>query len=303
MQQYTSSKNNKKKPKVSIGKAFKTIIWPRRNLVFIGLLLIVVRSLSGLILPWQSKILLDEVVPDKDFDKLYSLLIIVISYAFIGSTMANLTALDLTLMVLKFPLFILIHYFTVRKLLLDSKQKYLENIQLLKKLSATLHIDELTQVSNRKGFNRDFAIAIQTALRLKTPLSLVILDIDFFKQYNDSLGHPQGDQCLTEVAKVLSENCQRAVDNIARIGGEEFAYILTGSNIEQACAYIEKVQRELAEKGITHPQSKVSQHVTLSAGIALFDPLEDTQESLYQKADRALYKAKEAGRNQYACEQ
>ena len=75
----TSAKDkNKKKPKVSIGKAFKTIIWPRRGLVFIGLILIVVRSLSGLILPWQSKILLDEVVPDKDFDKLYSLLGIVI---------------------------------------------------------------------------------------------------------------------------------------------------------------------------------------------------------------------------------
>ena len=74
-----ASKKNKKKPKVTIGKAFKTIIWPRRNLVFIGLVLIVVRSLSGLILPWQSKILLDDVVPNKDFDQLYSLLGIVIT--------------------------------------------------------------------------------------------------------------------------------------------------------------------------------------------------------------------------------
>lgn len=75
---HTSSEKKKKKPKVSIGKAFKTIIWPRRNLVFIGLILIVIRSLSGLILPWQSKVLLDDVVPNKDFDKLYSLLGIVI---------------------------------------------------------------------------------------------------------------------------------------------------------------------------------------------------------------------------------
>ena len=75
---HTSSEGKKKKPKVSIGKAFKTIIWPRRNLVFIGLILIVIRSLSGLILPWQSKVLLDDVVPNKDFDKLYSLLGIVI---------------------------------------------------------------------------------------------------------------------------------------------------------------------------------------------------------------------------------
>ncbi len=75
---HTSSEKKKKKQKVSIGKAFKTIIWPRRNLVFIGLILIVVKSLSGLILPWQSKILLDDVVPNKDFDKLYSLLGIVI---------------------------------------------------------------------------------------------------------------------------------------------------------------------------------------------------------------------------------
>ena len=78
MQHLKDSKQNKKKPKVTIGKAFKTIIWPRRKLVFIGLILIVIKSLSGLILPWQSKVLLDEVVPDKDYDKLYSLLAIVI---------------------------------------------------------------------------------------------------------------------------------------------------------------------------------------------------------------------------------
>ncbi len=78
MKEYSNSSKNKKKPKVSMGKAFKTIIWPRRNLVFIGLILIVIKSLSGLILPWQSKILLDDVVPNKDFDKLYSLLGIVI---------------------------------------------------------------------------------------------------------------------------------------------------------------------------------------------------------------------------------
>ncbi len=78
MQHYSKSSEKKKKPKVSMGKAFKTIIWPRRNLVFIGLILIVIKSLSGLILPWQSKILLDDVVPNKDFDKLYSLLGIVI---------------------------------------------------------------------------------------------------------------------------------------------------------------------------------------------------------------------------------
>ncbi len=79
MQQFSKSTTRNKKPKVTIGKAFKTIIWPRRNLVFIGLVLIVVRSLSGLILPWQSKILLDEVVPNKDFDQLYALLGIVIT--------------------------------------------------------------------------------------------------------------------------------------------------------------------------------------------------------------------------------
>jgi len=89
---HTSSEKKKKKPKVSIGKAFKTIIWPRRNLVFIGLILIVIKSLSGLILPWQSKILLDDVVPNKDFDKLYSLLIIVI----IAITLQAITSFLLT---------------------------------------------------------------------------------------------------------------------------------------------------------------------------------------------------------------
>jgi len=89
---YTSSEKKKKKPKVTIGTAFKTIIWPRRNLVFIGLILIVVKSLSGLILPWQSKILLDDVVPNKDFDKLYSLLVIVV----IAITLQAITSFLLT---------------------------------------------------------------------------------------------------------------------------------------------------------------------------------------------------------------
>ncbi len=89
---HTSSEKKKKKPKVTIGTAFKTIIWPRRNLVFIGLVLIVVKSLSGLILPWQSKILLDDVVPNKDFDKLYSLLVIVV----IAITLQAITSFLLT---------------------------------------------------------------------------------------------------------------------------------------------------------------------------------------------------------------
>ena len=77
---HTANKaEKKKKPKVSIGKAFKTIIWPRRNLVFVGLILIVIRSLSGLVLPWQSKILLDDVVPNKDFSQLYTLIGIVLT--------------------------------------------------------------------------------------------------------------------------------------------------------------------------------------------------------------------------------
>ena len=85
MQHLKDSNKNKKKGKVSISKAFKTIIWPRRGLVFIGLLLIVIRSLSGLILPWQSKILLDEVVPDKNFDQLYTLIGVVLTAILVSS--------------------------------------------------------------------------------------------------------------------------------------------------------------------------------------------------------------------------
>jgi diguanylate cyclase (GGDEF)-like protein len=231
-----------------------------------------------------------------------TLTMILSSYWLIGTKVQHMTFLDLVLSIVKFPMFIIIFYFTVRKLLSDSKAKYIENLKLLKQLNDTLHIDELTQINNRKGFNRHFASSLQTARRLKAPLTLVILDIDFFKQYNDSLGHPQGDQCLKQFSAVLSDNCKRAVDSVSRIGGEEFAFILTGSDTEQASAFMDKLQREMINKAIVHPQSSISQYVTFSAGIGQFDEAIDDQESLYQKADRALYKAKDAGRNQYACE-
>lgn len=228
-----------------------------------------------------------------------ALLIVVICYWVIGAQFQALTPFNQTLSIIKFPLFILIYSFTVRKLLLEAKKKFFENNQLIQQLQTTLHIDELTQVRNRKGFNRDLPIAINTAHRLKTPLTLVILDIDFFKYYNDSLGHPQGDKCLTMVADVFNENCLRAVDSISRIGGEEFAYILTGSEVEQAALFIDKLKSELHKKAIAHPQSSVSEFVTFSAGIAQYDSLADDAQSLYKKADQALYRAKQNGRNRY----
>ncbi len=226
-----------------------------------------------------------------------ALFFIVFFHWMISIQFQDLTQLDLWFSIIKFPIIILIYYFTVRKLLFDTKKKCFENNILVNKLNTLLHIDELTQINNRKGFNRDLSVSINTAHRLKAPLTLVILDIDYFKQYNDSLGHPQGDKCLTLVASVFNDNCKRAVDSVARIGGEEFAYILTGSTAEQASLFIKKLKNELRKTAIEHPQSSVSEYLTFSAGIAEYDSLTDDAESLYKKADAALYDAKKNGRD------
>ncbi len=296
---YQFKRQPQQKKLLYIGGFLLTVIWialalvvnylwnepeAARRVLLIGFFII--------LLGWHSNLILVGI----------ALTMMLCSYWLVGSQMQNMTFLDQLLSIVKFPMFIIIFYFTVRRLLSDSKAKYIENIKLLTKLNDTLHIDELTHINNRKGFNRNFANSLQTAKRLKAPLTLVIIDIDFFKQYNDSLGHPQGDQCLKLFSQVLSDNCKRAVDSVSRIGGEEFAYLLTGSDTAQAAAFIEKLQRELANQAIVHPQSDVSEFVTFSAGIGEYDEDSDDQESLYQKADRALYKAKEAGRNQYACE-
>jgi diguanylate cyclase (GGDEF)-like protein len=125
-----------------------------------------------------------------------------------------------------------------------------------------------------------------------------MLDIDFFKQYNDNYGHQQGDVCLQQIAQVLNSISQRAVDLAARYGGEEFVLLLPQTNTEQAILLGEKCQSKIIELQLQHESSEACDVVTISAGISTIIPSASTQPSdLIMAADKLLYQAKDNGRN------
>ena len=135
------------------------------------------------------------------------------------------------------------------------------------------------------------------ALRNSTPLSLILVDVDHFKRFNDTYGHQQGDSCLTDVAEALGECANRSTDLVARYGGEEFALILPDTASAGACAVGERLLTNVTARAIPHGASSVGPIVSVSAGIASLIPREGLPASaLIAAADEALYQAKEAGR-------
>lgn len=205
---------------------------------------------------------------------------------------------DLVVSFVIYPVFYLFFRQTISKFYRQAKEKYIENIHLIERLKEVSITDELTGIGNRKAFNQWLEMSIALIQRQKTNLSLVILDIDFFKQYNDTFGHPVGDQCIRQVAQILKEKCRRQSDRVCRIGGEEFALILPDSDAIQAAQLVQTIMRELATSNIIHPNSTVADRLTLSFGIAQYHKQE--VEELYKQADQALYDAKHSGRNQFA---
>ena len=135
-------------------------------------------------------------------------------------------------------------------------------------------------------------------LRQKMPLAVIMIDIDFFKKFNDGYGHQGGDDCLKEIAKTLEETVTRPGDFIARYGGEEFVVILPRTDSEGASVIAEQLRANVEAKNIPHAFSKIGDHVSISLGVAAMQPDNSASpENLISKADEALYKAKEAGRN------
>jgi diguanylate cyclase (GGDEF)-like protein len=173
-------------------------------------------------------------------------------------------------------------------------------------LTELSHTDQLTQLLNRHAFNASIEKEVKRAIREKQPISICMLDIDFFKQFNDQYGHIAGDTCLKKVANALQTRCHRVTDIVARYGGEEFIIALIGNDINSATAILEKCITDIEGLEIEHNQSKASNVVTISAGFALEIP--DMQHAgdnwelfvrnLIAKADKSLYQAKNAGRNQ-----
>ena len=167
------------------------------------------------------------------------------------------------------------------------------------KLELISNIDGLTQIANRRRFN-DYLLTIwQNHQREQKSISLIIIDIDYFKLYNDSYGHQGGDDCLTQVAQAIAKVPQRSVDLVARYGGEEFAAILPNTDIEGALMLAESIKQAIADLAIPHQSSQVSDRVTLSLGVASLIPsIVQSSQILITYADQALYTAKKQGRNQ-----
>ncbi|TAM22096.1 MAG: GGDEF domain-containing protein, partial [Nevskiaceae bacterium] len=179
-------------------------------------------------------------------------------------------------------------------------QEYLARVNyLLTKMShhRSEH-DALTGVLNRRGFNERLDDLLRQARRERKPLALLLLDIDYFKQYNDRYGHPQGDRTLTAVAQSLRRHAtRRGFDFVARLGGEEFVVVWYNADANAAARLAEGARARVEKLGIVHPDS-AGGHLTISAGcLSLMVDGETQAESLLEAADEALYEAKRGGRN------
>ncbi|HYC38039.1 MAG TPA: two-component regulator propeller domain-containing protein [Usitatibacter sp.] len=165
-------------------------------------------------------------------------------------------------------------------------------------LSRLSFADALTGLANRRRLDDVLESEWRRALRLQMPLAVVMADIDFFKAYNDTLGHPEGDKCLAAVAEVIRATASRAGDFAARYGGEEFVVLAPGADIAAAFEFGERLRAACEARAIPHPKSAVAPVVTISVGVASCVPAaEGSASALLAQADAALYRAKQGGRN------
>ena len=171
-----------------------------------------------------------------------------------------------------------------------------EHREILAKMS---YVDGLTAIANRRHFNEALESEWKRAVRNSSPLALILLDLDCFKQYNDNYGHCAGDNCLVEVARTLGAAVKRPCDLVARYGGEEFAILLPETDGKGAVSVACRAQYNVCELALVHEYSLVAPFVTVSMGVAAMVPDNtDSYQALLDDADQQLYAAKEAGRNQ-----
>ena len=177
-----------------------------------------------------------------------------------------------------------------------SKEKELKATNQELERQSTL--DPLTGIPNRRFFAHAFEAEWKRALRKNEPLSLLMIDVDYFKRVNDAHGHPYGDECLVRIAKALRQELQRGVDVVARYGGEEFIVLLPDTDLEGAGTVAAGLQGAIAELNIVNRASPLGHQLTVSIGIADCYPSTSlTCGELIARADRALYRAKRRGRN------
>jgi len=174
---------------------------------------------------------------------------------------------------------------------LEQKKKR----DLLIKLAS---VDPLTGIPNRRHFTDVFEVEWRRAKRGGTAISLMLLDVDYFKQYNDTYGHSAGDECLKRIAQSLHHSLRRPGDCAARIGGEEFAILLPETDALGAAIIADRIRHDVEALGIPHSAAGELGRVTISAGVATCTPTEEIErQALLNAADEMLYQAKERGRN------
>ncbi len=158
--------------------------------------------------------------------------------------------------------------------------------------------DGLTGIANRRSFNEYIDKAWKNSIRTGTALSLIMVDIDSFKLYNDNYGHLKGDDCLISVARTLAASINRPMDFVARYGGEEFIFVLPDTDSAGALKLAQRIKENIREMSMPHEYSSVSEFVTLSQGVASTYPVNaDLLEDFIHNSDMAMYKSKELGRN------
>ena len=180
-----------------------------------------------------------------------------------------------------------------RKQAHDAEERVKQLEQELEQVSEKMHEDQLTGALNRRGMDEAMDRELKRADRQQTPISLALLDIDNFKQLNDTLGHQAGDQALVHLTTVIKE-ALRPTDEVARYGGEEFIIIMSETALEEAMATLTRLQRELTKKFFLHNNER--KLITFSAGVAL-RVVNESAEDLIARADKAMYQAKKTGKN------
>lgn len=180
----------------------------------------------------------------------------------------------------------------------DMTQLKLKDVS--EKLDSLSYIDPLTGLFNRRYFNENYFKEWNSAVRNKKELAVIMVDVDYFKVYNDTFGHLQGDECLKAVAQAIKDSVKRPRDLVARFGGEEFIVMLPETGTEGAALIAGSVINAVRALDLENPGSPWDKKITVSVGVSVTSPREDmAKEDLINRSDQALYQAKSSGKNCY----
>jgi diguanylate cyclase (GGDEF)-like protein len=180
------------------------------------------------------------------------------------------------------------------KLRVRNQIQMLNQLRMIERLSM---IDQLTEIPNRRSFDHQLQMEWNRSIREHAPISLLMMDVDHFKNYNDTYGHPQGDAALAAVARIFAQSLRRAGDFAARIGGEEFAVLLPHTDLAGALSVAEHIRSDVENSVVPCGDGSVTK-ITVSIGVNTQSPTEKCMVKFFiSYADKALYAAKEAGRN------